>query len=97
MKHASATALRQLAPLIKKLRALPALVERTPGCFYHRSSGFLHFHEDPAGFFADAKLDFHIFKRYRVSTRAEQSALLKAVVGSLTRAQSTARSKASSR
>ena len=79
MKHASAQALRQLAPLIERLRALPGLVERTPGSFYRRSSAFLHFHEDPAGLFADAKLDLEGFQRHRVTTRAEQAALLKAV------------------
>jgi hypothetical protein len=79
VKHASATALRQLAPLLERLRALPGLVERTPGSFYRRSSAFLHFHEDPAGLFADAKLDLEVFQRHRVSTRAEQAALLKAV------------------
>ena len=84
MKHASASALEQLAPLIEQLRALPGLVERTPGTFYYRSSAFIHFHEDSAGLFADAKLSFKVFERHRVSTRAEQSALFKAVVGTLT-------------
>jgi hypothetical protein len=87
MKHASAHALQKLAPLIERLRALPGLVERTPGSFYHRSSAFLHFHEDPAGLFADAKLDFRFFQRHRVSTRDEQSALLKAVAAALAGAQ----------
>jgi hypothetical protein len=90
MKHASARALQQLAPLIEQLRTLPSLVERTPGSFYYRSSAFLHFHEDPAGLFADAKLDFKLFERYRVSTRAEQSALFKAVAAALARSQSGA-------
>ena len=88
MKHASAHALEKLAPLIERLRALPGLVERTPGSFYHRSGAFLHFHEDPAGLFADAKLDFKLFERHRVSTRAEQSALLKAVAIALAGAPS---------
>jgi hypothetical protein len=83
MKHASANALQQLAPLIEKLRALPTLVERTPGSFYRRSKAFLHFHEDPAGLFADVKLDFVLFERYRVTTRAEQSAFFKAVAAAL--------------
>jgi len=88
VKHASAHALEKLAPLIERLRALPGLVERTPGSFYHRSGAFLHFHEDPAGLFADAKLDFKLFERHRVSTRAEQSALLKAVAIALAGAPS---------
>jgi hypothetical protein len=83
VKHASEQALHKLTPLIAQLRALPGLVERTPGSFYHRSSAFLHFHEDAAGLFADAKLDLKSFQRHRVSTRAEQSALFKAVAVAL--------------
>jgi hypothetical protein len=89
MKHATTTALQQLAPLVEKLRALPGLVERTPGSFYRRSNAFLHFHEDPAGLFADVKLDLKVFERYRVSTRAEQSAFFKAVVATLSGAQAS--------
>src|SRR5665213_304705 len=95
MKHASASTLQQLAPLIEQLRALPDLVERTPGTFYYRSSAFLHFHEDLAGLFADAKLNFKLFERHRVSTRPEQSALFTAVVDSLSGAPSTTRSRSS--
>ena len=83
MKQASTQALQQLAPLIEQLRTLPGLVERTPGSFYHRSSAFLHFHEDPAGLFADAKLDFKRFERHRVSTREEQQLLFRAVSAAL--------------
>jgi hypothetical protein len=92
MKHASARALQQLASLVEQLRALPGLVERTPGSFYYRSSAFLHFHEDPAGLFADAKLDFKLFSRHRVSHRAEQSVLLRAVASALAGAKSSAAS-----
>ena len=52
------------------------LVERTPGSFYLRSRGFVHFHEDPSGLFADLKEDLVSFTRYRVSTRAEQREFL---------------------
>jgi len=90
MKHASAATLQQLASLIEQLRSLPGLVERKPGTFYHRSSAFLHFHEDPAGLFADAKLDLKAFERHCVSTPAEQKALLKAVVSALAGSSSTA-------
>jgi hypothetical protein len=83
MKHASAAALQGLASLIEQLRAVPGLVERKPGIFYHRSCAFLHFHEDPAGLFADAKLDLKGFQRLCVSTSAQQRALLKAVVTAL--------------
>lgn len=55
MKHAGAIALDQLEPLLFELRALPGLVERSRGGFYRRSRAFLHFHEDPAGLFADVR------------------------------------------
>ena len=93
MKHASARSLQELEPLIVRLRLLPGLVERKHGTFYYRSSAFLHFHEDPAGLFADAKLDFKVFERHRVSTRVEQSALLKAVAVVLTGVKTRASSR----
>jgi len=79
MKHASHASLYRLAPLLEQLRAIPGFIERTPGSFYRRSAAFLHFHEDPAGLFADAKLNLESFERLPVNTRAEQSALLRAV------------------
>ena len=93
MKHASAATLERLAPLLEQLRRVVGLIERTPGTFYYRSSAFLHFHEDPAGLFADAKLSSNLFERHRVSTRAEQAALLKAVVGALASAPAGSRRK----
>jgi hypothetical protein len=56
LKHASAVALDALEPLLDELRSVPGLTERKRGVFYRGSSAFLHFHEDPAGFFADAKV-----------------------------------------
>jgi hypothetical protein len=79
MKHASATTLLGLQPLLLALRALPGLTERKPGIFYAKAQAYLHFHEDPAGLFADVKLDGKTFERYAVNTVAEQSALLKRV------------------
>ena len=79
MKHVSHASLARLAPLLEQLRALSGLIERTPGSFYRRSAAFLHFHEDPAGLFADAKLDLLSFERLPVNTRTEQLALLRAV------------------
>jgi len=79
MKHASHASLYRLAPLLEQLRAITGLIERTPGSFYRRSAGFLHFHEDQAGLFADVKLNLVSFERLPVNTRAEQSALLRGV------------------
>jgi hypothetical protein len=83
MKHASADSLKLLEDLLLALRACRVLRERTPGSFYRGGSAFLHFHEDPAGLFADAKLDLQNFSRFPVSTPGQRSALLDAVKVSL--------------
>ena len=57
MKHAGVATLQTLEPLLARLRALPGLVERSPGCFYKGSKEFLHFHEDPSGTHADLKIE----------------------------------------
>jgi hypothetical protein len=75
MKHAGPVALETLAPLLAKLRKRTELREKKTGIFYLKSSAFLHFHEDPAGMFADAKLGPE-FTRLRVSTKVEQRVLL---------------------
>jgi hypothetical protein len=82
MKHAGPQALDQLDDLLAKLRTHAELKERKRGSFYCKSAGFLHFHEDPEGLFADLKLDGE-FQRFRVSTRAERAALLRAVATAL--------------
>ena len=82
MKHAGAAALDQLEGLLAQIRAHAELKEKSRGCFYHKSRGFLHFHEDPEGLFADLKTGAD-FERFRVSTRAEQSALLKKLAAAL--------------
>jgi hypothetical protein len=79
MKHAGFRALENLDALLQKLRERETLDERTPGSFYLRSKAFLHFHEDPAGLFADLKEDLVTFKRFRVSTKAERAGLLSRV------------------
>jgi hypothetical protein len=76
MKHAGPDALENLESLLEALRERRALVERTPGSFYLRSTAFLHFHEDPAGLFADLKEEPPGFTRYRVTTKPEQRELL---------------------
>ena len=45
------------------------------GVFYRGSRAFLHFHEDPSGFYADVRLDAD-FERMRVTTKAERKRLL---------------------
>jgi hypothetical protein len=83
MKHAGPQTLASLAPLLQRLRAMPALVERRPGVFYLGSRAYLHFHDDPAGIFADVKLDLVTFVRLRVSTAGERASFVARVVRSL--------------
>ncbi len=83
MKHAGAAALDALEPVLKQLRVLAGLKEKKRGLFYRGSSAFLHFHEDPAGFFADFRKDGD-FVRWPVNNREEIEALLSAVKRALT-------------
>ena len=76
MKHAGAPALDALEPVLAQIRALDGLKEKSRGAFYRKSKGFLHFHEDPAGFFADLKKGDD-FVRLPVNNRIEIAALLR--------------------
>ena len=82
MKHATSTALDGLEPLLRELRTLDGLTERRRGVFYRRSSAFLHFHEDAAGFFADVRLA-PAWVRLAATTAAERRALLREVKAAL--------------
>jgi hypothetical protein len=75
MKHAGDKALDALEPILAGLREFACLRERKRGAFYRGSSGFVHFHEDPAGLFADLKRDGE-FVRLPVNTRAEIAAFI---------------------
>jgi hypothetical protein len=79
MKHASPMALHQLGALLDELREIGGLREPKTGTFYRGSSAFLHFHEDPAGLFADVKLDGREFTRFSLSQQIDRANLLKAV------------------
>ena len=83
MRHIGNENLDRLEPLLESLRKLDGLVEKKRGVFYRKSKAFLHFHEDPAGLFADVKLDDVIFDRYEVTKRADQRQLLKKIRGVL--------------
>ena len=78
MKHAGPATLAILAPLLARVRALPGIAERSPGCFYKGARSFLHFHEDPSGPHADVRLDGSAFTRLRVESAQEQDALVDA-------------------
>ena len=78
MKHAGADALDRLAELLAAIRRLGVLTERSRGVFYQKSRAVLHFHEDPAGLFADLRTTGD-FDRFPVGSRAEQQSLLRLV------------------
>ena len=77
MKHAGAETLRALDKLLVGIRKCE-LNEIKPGIFYQKRTAFLHFHEDPAGLFADVKM-LSAYRRYPVNSRAQQHALLKVI------------------
>lgn len=74
MRHAGPAALDVLEPLLAELRDLPGLNEKRRGVFYAKSRAFLHFHEGPAGLFADlrgaAEADFERFDVTKADGRA---------------------------
>ena len=72
MKHATASSLDQLDPLLGQLRDIAGLKEKQRGIFYVKSKAFLHFHEDPAGLFADLRVA-RDWERYPVTTAGASS------------------------
>ena len=82
MKHAGDEALNSVEPLLKRIREYDALSERGRGKFYRKSSAFLHFHEDPAGIFADLKVDGD-WKRFPVNSSKEREKLLSEMAANL--------------
>jgi hypothetical protein len=78
MRHAGTAALEALGDLLQRLRSLTSLTERRPGIFYVRGKAFLHFHEDPAGLFADLRLGGE-WQRFPVNSTEERAALLAAI------------------
>jgi hypothetical protein len=82
MKHATPATIDALADVLDRVRARPELKERTHGSFYRKSSGFLHFHEDPAGLFADVKGPAG-WERVQVDSQAQRRALFKRIEGLL--------------
>jgi hypothetical protein len=78
VKHAGDKALDALEPILLRLRGVEGLRERKRGAFYRKSAAFVHFHEDPAGLFADLKCGKD-FVRFPVNTRVEIEAFMRAV------------------
>jgi hypothetical protein len=78
MRHAGPQALVALADLLAAVRLRSDLRELRPGVFYRKSKAWLHFHEDPAGLFADLRVAGD-WQRFRVLDPPERMALLAAV------------------
>jgi hypothetical protein len=82
MKHAGSEALDQLEPILAEIRRLGGLKERKRGAFYCGSIAFLHFHEDPAGFFADLKVDGD-FVRFPINSKNQTQTFLRRAAAAL--------------
>jgi hypothetical protein len=78
VKHATPETLDTIEPLLAGIRKVAGLRERRRGIFYRKSIAYLHFHEDPAGLFADVKLG-GAWKRLDVSKAVARRELLTAV------------------
>jgi hypothetical protein len=76
VKHIGPEGLDKLEGLLEALRRQDGLKEKKRGVFYRKSRAFLHFHEDPAGLFADVRLSGPDFDRLPVNSRAEWKSLL---------------------
>ncbi|HEY8003476.1 MAG TPA: hypothetical protein VIE16_04570 [Phenylobacterium sp.] len=75
MRHARDADLDRIDGLLAQVRTLPGLKEKKRGVFYRKSRGFLHFHEDPKGMFADIS---DPDERIDVTDAAGQAALMAA-------------------
>jgi hypothetical protein len=82
MKHAGPAALDRIEPLLVRLRALPALKEKSRGTFYRGARAFLHFHEHGEEMFADVRLGAE-FERFPATSAKHQAALVKMVKSAL--------------
>jgi hypothetical protein len=76
VKHARDAALDSIEPVLIELRQLDDLREKNRGVFYKKSNAFLHFHEDPAGIFADLRRGSE-WLRLPVNTAADRRRLLR--------------------
>jgi hypothetical protein len=86
MKHASGAALDSIQPVLLELRQLEGIREKKPGLFYRKSSAFIHFHEDPAGIFADVSRDRE-WLRLPVNTASERRQFVRLVTEMLAKGE----------
>jgi hypothetical protein len=78
MRHATASDLDSLEPLLDELRGIPGLRERKRGSFSRGAKAFLHFHADGDDFYVDARLGTD-FERFQVTTDTDRSEFLSQV------------------
>jgi hypothetical protein len=76
LKHATNSSLDKLETLLGQLHQQTSLKEKKRGIFYRKSVAWLHFHEDPAGLFADLRSGQDSWERFPVNTAAEYASLL---------------------
>jgi hypothetical protein len=76
VRHARDADLDRIEDLLAQIRTLPGLKEKKRGCFYWKSRGFLHFHQDPKGMFADLAGPDRMDLRIDVTEPAGQAALM---------------------
>ena len=77
MARADAEALKPLALLLRQLREIKGVKEKSPGIFYGRNEAFVHFHVEDGALFADLKkAGGGGFDRYPLATPAEQRKLI---------------------
>ncbi len=77
MARADAEALKPLALLLRQLREIKGVKEKSAGIFYGRNDAFIHFHVEDGALFADLKKPGGSgFDRYPLATPAEQRKLV---------------------
>lgn len=82
MRHAGPQDLNELAALLETIRAKPGVVEPREGYFYCRGRALVHFHADPSGLFADARVG-RKWSRVRVTEAKEKVELLDLLEGEI--------------
>ncbi len=83
MKHAGPKALDRLEPLLRQVRALEGLKEKSRGCFYLGGKSVLHFHEHGAdALYADIGLG-DAFARFPAMTAAQHRIVLERTAAAL--------------
>ena len=77
MARADAEALKTLLPVLRQLREIKGVKEKSTGIFYGRNDAFVHFHDEGGVLYADLKKPGGSgFDRFALATPAEQRKLV---------------------